>query len=129
MAMLRRPSLSSSSLLYKKSFCCKTTISTQFPYFFPLWAPFKIPQTKAILTHLNIYLFDDIENNPEMSFLSLLSLTPFSDYVPPTEGGGHDYVPLRLCPLTEGRGHIVFGADPVRIGVRVRVASFRRDIF
>ena len=33
------------------------------------------------------------------------------DYVPPTEGGGH----------------IVFGADPV--GVRVHVASFRRDIF
>ena len=35
----------------------------------------------------------------------------FGLYVPPTEGGGH----------------IVFGADPV--GVRVRVASFRRDIF
>ena len=30
-------------------------------------------------------------------------------------------------PPTEGVGHIVFGADPV--GVRVRVASFRHDIF
>ena len=37
--------------------------------------------------------------------------TPQSIYVPPTEGGGH----------------IVFGADP--IVVRVRVASFRCDIF
>ena len=40
-----------------------------------------------------------------------------------------------LCyvPPTEGGGHIVFGAVPVgvgvRVGVRVRVASFLRDIF
>ena len=34
-------------------------------------------------------------------------------------------------PPTEGGGHIVFGAVPVgvRVGVRVRVASFLRDIF
>ena len=32
-------------------------------------------------------------------------------------------------PPTEGGGHIVFGAVPVGVGVRVRVASFLRDIF
>ena len=33
-------------------------------------------------------------------------------------------------PTTEGGGHIAFGADPVgiRVGARVRVASFRYDI-
>ena len=28
---------------------------------------------------------------------------------------------------TEGGGHIVFGADPVSIGVHVRIASFRHN--
>ena len=54
-------------------------------------------------------------------YLTLTLITKFrvSNYVPPTEGGGH----------------IVFGAVPVgvgvgvRVGVRVRVASFLRDIF
>ena len=53
--------------------------------------------------------------------LALLCVDIKSNYVPPTEGGGH----------------IVFGAVPVgvgvgvgvRVGVRVRVASFLRDIF
>ena len=32
-------------------------------------------------------------------------------------------------PPTEGGGHIVFGADPVAVGVCVRVASFPCVIF
>ena len=42
-----------------------------------------------------------------------LVFNSYTYYVPPTEGGEH----------------IVFGADPVGIDVRVHVASFRRDIF
>ena len=43
------------------------------------------------------------------------------------------YIDIDYVPPTEGGGHIVFGAVPVgvgvRVGVRVRVASFLRDIF
>ena len=41
------------------------------------------------------------------------SVNGFSDYFPPTKGGGH----------------IVFGADPICVRVGVRVASFRHEIF
>ena len=54
-------------------FVAKTDISTKFPYFSPLRTTFKIPE-KTMITHLYIYLFADVKNNPEMSFLVLSDL-------------------------------------------------------
>ena len=44
-----------------------------------------------------------------------------------TSQSQHGIHGIHYAPPTEGGGHIVFGVDPV--GVCVRVASFRRNIF
>ena len=87
-----------------------------------------ISLTSQICKVLESIICDNIVNHLNKHTLLLQSQHGFTkgkscltNYVPPTEGGGH----------------IVFGADPVgvglcfrvRFGIRVRVASLRRDIF